>query len=500
MATNKKLTKATLRKKLRSIGQAHRAVGTKGLETLEELATAFPKDFAREVGKYGVLEVIAASGHLPALEMLLEHGADPNALPAEPSRFARALGRPFEALRELGDDQRVAICERLLAAGANPNEIYPHPDHVEYMTPGWGQRRSALDLALEERSDAVAPLLRADLDELTHASATSVAVHTSSIVGGGGHGPRKPAERRLALGLLEAVLDELGAPTVPDRWGTTAAHLAAITGNVEGLGLLLEHGAPLDGELDADISYGGDRHFAPIGSGAYEAVQLPAGSRPLDVLDRLLGTLEAKLTRVKSASGLVQSFDDLPIRLEAMRAVRERLEAEGATRSGAEIQRPAFTEAIDAILGPVVGESYDRLVAEIDLVGMGPWGYLIAVGRKCGDALASLEPLAPTDPVAYVVRGWHTRQTVALHDDENYGYDSIWGEIDFPIHPEDYPSEAEELFDESILGVQDGEILVLQRHDEGTRLFRIDHSTVKDEGTLDGGLLATFAARVEALR
>lgn len=501
MAAGKKPTKATLRKKLGSIGKAQRSVGSKGLETLTELAAAFPKDFAAEVGKHGVLEAVVASGNLQALEFLLAQGADPNALPAEPSRGPRALGRVFEPSRALKSHEQVALCERLLAAGADPNAVYPHPDHVQYSSPGWGQRRSALDLALDKRSDAVALLVRAELSAVTHASAISVAVHASSIIGGG-HQPPSAAERRRALGLLETVLDELGPPPTPDRWGTTAVHVAAITGNLDGLRLLVEHSVALDAELGADLSYGGsgDRHFAPIGGGLYRSVQLAAGARPLDVLDRMLDTLGAKLVEVKNSSGFVQAFDDLPARLEQMRAVRARLEAEGATRSGAEIQRPAFTRAIDAILAPVVGEPYARRVAEIDMVGMGPWGYLMTVGQKCGEALASLEPLAEADPVAYVVRGWHTRQTVALHDDENYGYDSIWGELDVPIDPEDYPSEAAKLFDQNILGVQGGDILVLERRDEGTRLWRIDHHRVKDEGTLDDGLLAAFAARVEALR
>ncbi|MCX4246164.1 ankyrin repeat domain-containing protein [Paraliomyxa miuraensis] len=501
MPAKKEPTKATLRKKLGTMGKSHRALGKKGLATLQELAAAFPKDFAEEVGKHGVLEVAAAGAELEALELLLGHGADPNALPAEPSLQPRALGRPFEPLRELKDAEVVAVCERLLAAGASPNDLYPHPSHVQYVTPGWGQRRTALDLALGKRSDAVALLCRAELDSSTRCSAISIAVHMSSIVGGGGYQPLSPADRRVALGLLETVLDELGGPTTPDRWGTTAAHVAAITGNLEALDLLVEHGAPVDAELSADVSYGGggDRHFSPIGGGVHESVQLPAGARPLDVIDRMLGVLEAKLVRVKSASGMVQSFDDLPARLEAMRAVRARLEARGATRSGAQVQRPAFAEAIDAILGPVVGQTYAQQIADINLVGMGPWGYLMNVGTKCREQLARLEPLAEQDPVAYVVRGWHTRQTVALHDDENYGYDSIWGELDVPIHPEDYPAEAEALFHEHILGVQGSDILVLEKKSGGTRLHRINHSEVKDEGTLDDGLLATFAARVEAL-
>src|SRR5690606_17780122 len=122
-----------------------------------------------------------------------------------------------------------------------------------------------------------------------------------------------------------------GAPAVADRYGTSPMHAAAITGNLEAARLLLEHGAPVNAEASETFAYGGgdDRHFAPIGSGGFDTVAIPAGARPLDALDPVRRYLEKKRAKTKNAADRTGRFDTIAARLEAMAVVEALIEAHG---------------------------------------------------------------------------------------------------------------------------------------------------------------------------
>jgi hypothetical protein len=464
------------------------------LDTLKELGATFPEEFAAAVREYSLVDVAACSDHMPALEFLLAY--------ADESEVSAALWRLFfDRMNPLTEARRIAVCERLLAAGANPNAIFPNP-----LDDWWGLRQSPLDLGIEQRSDAVALFCARELDACTVSSAISTAAFSSSLAASDHRAARRPEDRRVALELLKSLLDQLEDPTTADRWGTTAVHIVAYTGNVDALELLIERGAMLDAGLGNDVSFVStvDRHLAKVGDIRSERVLLPAGSRPLDVLDQAWKFLAARLEQLTAAAVAEPELGALAERLEGMRIVRARLEAAGATRSGAELQRPAFAAAIDAILAPRAGETYTRRVEAIDLSNSSPWSYLFEVGRVCHEELSFLEPLAELDPVAYVLLGWHTRETLkvdGLYDDDDDDDDYDYEEDDdtVTLYVEDYADGGGGLLEEILLGRQKDDLLVLKREAAGTRLFRLNRTEVKDEGTLEGGLLAAFEERVKAL-
>jgi hypothetical protein len=487
----KKKTKPQARKILKELMAKGHKLTRRNLPALEECAEVFGDGFPQEVGKLGLLEVAVQHGQDDIVALLLDRGVDPNALPDKATSAARALGRPFARGSRLKEPQRVALCTRLLEAGADPNDVYPHPKHATYTRPAWATRKSALDLALEQRSDAVPVLMAADLSEVTRTSAMSIAAHRGSR-----YAPSpKPSDAAHArsLALFTELLGKFGTSSATDRWGAHPVQIAAITANVEALRMLLEQGAPVDVRLADDLSYSDDRHLAPLGSDSlFKSVQFPAGSGLLDLTALIRRHLESQLDLARTDDGLHYKFEDLPARLAHLDEVEALLRTHGAEATGATVQIPEFAKPIDAVLAPIVGERYAERLHEVDFGGLGPWTYLIAVGELFRDELAAVAPLIPIDPVAFVLLGEHTKKVVARYNDPDYRQD----EIDVQLDPEDYPEPARKLLRHWILGMQGDDVLVLERASEGARLHRVGRQGAKDEGTLYEGLLEAFAERV----
>ena len=220
------------------------------------LANALPQHFGYYTGF--PLRVAAATGDLPMVELLLEHGADPNRIEPHFAPWGWSLGAAA------GKGHR-AVCERLVAAGANLNQemessgnvatIAGHGKHFELQS--WlleqGAKWPYWHLCGQQMVDELAARLAEDPEGAGDVRNFVEAARTGNRELWTQFLPYKPDAWEVCEPFCgptpEATADLFAAGLDPSRanwFGITEPHQLAAKGDLPMLSVFLDHGADLD--------------------------------------------------------------------------------------------------------------------------------------------------------------------------------------------------------------------------------------------------------------
>lgn len=255
----------------------------------------------------------AAWGHLKVVELLLEHGADPNKHGmwewchrrrdsgswqqhcTQEDGAERTAMTPLALAASCG---HLAVCERLLKAGADPNRG-DYPTNTPLLHAAAAGNAGLVELLLDHgalanlgRKDGTTPLLLAVAGD--HMAAVSVLLARGAVANAAdetGWTPLHRAALDSTPGMVGMLLTKDASVFACDDRGRAPLRVAAEGGNVEGLKDLLAAGSPVnlpDLEGNTPLHAAAKSRFADcvpalLAAGADATARNKAGATPYDL-------------------------------------------------------------------------------------------------------------------------------------------------------------------------------------------------------------------------